>query len=238
MPIAAPVLLIPGLMCDARLFQHQISHLSRNRAVHVVLPIHGNTIEEMSQAVLETAPTRFAIVGFGLGAQVALDVIRRDMARVSKLVLISADPLGETPKASAARDKRMILALTGRLVQAMAEEIPAAAVADPVARDAALDLIEDMALALGPEVYVRQCRALQRRRDQQKTLLRITIPALILAGALDPLVAVRRQSFMADLMASARVQVIEGAGHVVPIEKPQALSQALELFLAGPLVLR
>jgi pimeloyl-ACP methyl ester carboxylesterase len=95
-----------------------------------------------------------------------------------------------------------------------------------------------MAFALGAEVFIAQSRALQRRRDQQKTLRRTTIPALILAGAQDGLVPVRRQSFMADLMPSARVQVIEGAGHLLPLERPEAVSKALESFFNGPLILR
>jgi pimeloyl-ACP methyl ester carboxylesterase len=233
-----PLILIPGLMSDARLFGQQIVDLSRDRVVMIALPHPGGTIEDISANLLQAAPARFAMAGLGLGAHVALDVMRRDMARVSKVAFLSADPLGETPDAAAAREKRMILARTGRLAQAMADELPARALAPTAARDDIMGLVEDMAFAMGEEVFVAQSRALQRRRDQQKTLRRATIPALILAGEHDGLVPVRRQSFMADLMPTARVQVIPRAGHLLPLEQPEAVSKALELFFNGPLVLR
>jgi pimeloyl-ACP methyl ester carboxylesterase len=233
-----PLILIPGLMSDARLFGQQIVDLSRSRAVMVVLSHPGSTIEEMSAHLLQAAPQHFAMAGLGLGAHVALDVMRRDMARVTKVAFLSADPLGETPEAAAAREKRMLLARTGRLAEAMEQELPKAALALGSNWDEIMTLVEDMAFALGAEVFMAQSRALQRRRDQQKTLRRATMPVLILAGAQDGLVPVRRQSFMAELLPTARVQVIEGAGHLSPLEQPEAVSQALEGFFSGPLVLR
>jgi len=233
-----PLILIPGLMSDARLFGQQITDLSRARAVMVVLPHPGATIEEMSANLLQNAPPRFAIAGLGLGAHVALDVMRRELARVTKVAFLSADPLGETPEAAAAREKRMILARSDRLGQAMEAELPKSALAPTSDRDAIMTLVEDMAFAMGEDVFIAQSRALQRRRDQQKTLRRATIPALILAGAQDGLVPVRRQSFMAELMPTARVQVIENAGHLLPLERPEAVSKALEGFFNGPLILR
>lgn len=233
-----PLILIPGLMSDARLFGQQLVDLSRERAVMVVLPHPGSTIEDMSANLLASAPARFAIAGLGLGAHVALDVMRRDLARVTKVAFLSADPLGETPEAAAAREKRMILARTDRLAQAMAAEVPANALAPNSNHDEIMTLVEDMAFAMGEEVFIAQSRALQRRRDQQKTLRRATIPALILAGAKDGLVPVRRQSFMAELMPTARVQVIENAGHLLPLERPEAVSKALIHFFNGPLILR
>ena len=233
-----PLILIPGLASDARLFGQQIVDLSRERAVMVALPHPGALIEDMSAHLLQNAPPRFAMAGLGLGAHVALDVMRRDLARVTKVAFLSADPLGETPEAAAQREKRMILARTGRLAQAMEDEVPLRALAPSEARNEILALVEDMAFAMGPEVFIAQSRALQRRRDQQKTLRRAAIPALILAGAQDGLVSVRRQSFMADLMPTARVQVIEGAGHLLPLERPEAVSKALEAFFNSPLILR
>jgi len=233
-----PLILIPGLMSDARLFGQQIVDLSRGRAVMVILPHPGATIEDMSASLLQNAPPRFALAGLGLGAHVALDVMRRDLTRVTKVAFLSADPLGETPDAAAAREKRMILARTDRLAQAMAAELPTTALAPSSNHDDIMTLVEDMAFAMGADVFVSQSRALQRRRDQQKTLRRAAIPALILAGAQDGLVPVRRQSFMAELMPTARVQVIENAGHLLPLERPDAVSKALELFFNGPLILR
>lgn len=232
-----PLVLLPGLMADARVFLPQILALGADRPVTVV-PLVGETVEDMSAAALQGLPERFALLGQGLGGIVALDILRRAPERLSRLVLIATDPLGDGPQAVADRDRRIILARTGRLAQAMAAELPRGAIARPELRDDILDLAQDMAADLGAACYVAQTRALQRRRDQQKTLRRAKLPILVLAGAEDPVVPSRRQSFMVELAPSARMQVLADVGHLPSLEAPDVVNQALAGFLAGPLILR
>lgn len=231
-------MLIPGLMADARVFLPQLVGLGARRAMQVALVTQGETVEAMSAWVLAQAPAKFALIGHGLGGDVALDVVRRDPDRVTRVVLIATDPLSEPPQASAAREARIVLARSGRLVEAMLGEVPPGALADGPWRDDVLALVRDMALGLGEGVFVRQSRALQRRPDQQKTMRRVKIPALILAGADDTLVPLRRQEFTAGLMPFARLQMIEGAGHLPTLEQPEAVTAALDAFLDGPILLR
>jgi pimeloyl-ACP methyl ester carboxylesterase len=67
---------------------------------------------------------------------------------------------------------------------------------------------------------------------------RATLPALILAGGHDTLVPLRRQEFAAGLMPFARLQLIQQAGHLAPLEAPEAVTAALADFLRGPMLLR
>ena len=236
--MSEPVVLIPGLMADARLFLPQIVGLGTARALQISLPVAGESVEQMSAAVLASAPATFALVGHGLGGDVALDVVRRAPDRVTRVVLLATDPLSEAPNASAAREARIVAAKSGRLAEAMLAEIPRAALADTEWREEVLALVRDMALGLGEGVFVRQSRALQRRPDQQKTMRNIKIPALILAGEYDTLVPMRRQEFTAGLMPYGKLQIIAGAGHLAPLEQPEAVTAALEAFLNGPVLLR
>lgn len=236
--MSEPVLLIPGVMCDARLFAHQIEQLSLNRPVMVTLPTHGVSVEEISAVIFKQAPASFAVVGIGLGGQIALDLVRRGVNRVSRIVLLSTDPLAENPQVAAARDARIVAARAGRLAQAMIEEYPDTSLTQS---DALPDLrakVQLMAETLGEGVFIRQSRAMQRRPDQQKTLRRALLPALILAGARDQTVPMRRHEFIAGLMPFAKLQVIEGAGTLAPLEQPEAVTAALESFLQGPMLLR
>ncbi|MFN3822600.1 MAG: alpha/beta fold hydrolase [Pseudorhodobacter sp.] len=232
-----PLVLLPGLMADARVFLPQILALGADRAV-TVAPLLGDTVEDMSAAALNGLPERFALAGQGLGGIVALDVLRRAPERLSRLVLIATDPLGDGPQAVSDRDRRIILARTGRLTQAMEAELPSGAIAAVEAREEILWLVQEMAAALGEECYVAQARALQRRRDQQKTLRKAKLPILVLAGAEDMVVSPRRQGFMVDLAPTARLKTIEGAGHLPTLESPDAVTHAMRAFLAGPLLLR
>ena len=236
--MADPLVMIPGLMADARMFLPQIVGLGGARAVHVALPTTGDTVEQMSEAILAGCPAKFALLGHGLGGDVALDIIRRAPDRVTRIVLMATDPLAEAPQTAAAREARIVAARAGRLAEAMVEEIPAAALADSEWRGDILALIRDMAFGLGEGVFIRQSRALQRRPDQQKTMRRVKLPALVIAGALDTLMPMRRSEFTANLMPFGKLQVIDGAGHLPSLEQPEVVSEALAAFLAGPVMLR
>ncbi|PZQ96759.1 MAG: alpha/beta hydrolase [Cereibacter sphaeroides] len=232
-----PLLLLPGLACDARVFFHQIVSLSLSRAV-MVLPLKGAIVEEMSQAVLAQAPPRFALCGTGLGGTVALDVIRRAPERVTRVVLISTDPFSETPQAAAAREARIVAARAGRVREAMTSELPAAALFNGAARAEVQEVVGDMARVLGADAFISQSRAMQRRPDHQKTLRRFLLPALMIAGAADMLVPPRRQEFTSELMPKGRFMLVNDAGHLPTMESPEAVSEAVDAFLDEPLMLR
>lgn len=233
-----PILLIPGLLCDARVFLPQIVHLGLRHPLHIALPLQGETVEQMSEAILATAPPKFILLGHGLGGDVALDILRRDNGRASRAVLISTDPLAEPPATAAAREARIVAAKAGRLKEVVAQEYPETAFAPSEWRAEILALMRDMGLTLGEGVFLRQTRALQRRPDQQKTLRRANLPLLMIAGAEDPLVPVRRQHFAAQLAPHARLEVIAGAGHLPTLEQPETVTSVIEAFLNGPMMLR
>jgi pimeloyl-ACP methyl ester carboxylesterase len=232
-----PLVILPGFLQDARAFLPQIVHLGATRQV-ILPPLPGETVEQMSLAALRDLPRRFALLGHGLGGDVAIDILRRLPEAVTRIALVSTDPLPEPPAAAAAREARLVAARAGRLAEAVARDIPAAALAAGDWREPVLELVQDMAAGFGTDGYLRQTRAVQRRPDQQKTLRKHRVPALILAGAADTLVPVRRQEFLAGLMPMARLTVIAEAGHLPQLEQPEAVTAALRDFLAGPLVLR
>lgn len=229
----ANLIFIPGQMQDARLFLPQLVHLGSAHATTVLLPTGGDTVEQISEGMMASLPETFVLIGQGLGGDVALDLVRRLPERVAGLVLISTDPLAEAPNVAADREMRMLAARAGRLAEAMRGEVPAAALADGPWRDEVLALVQDMAMSLGEGIYLRQSRALQRRPDQQKTMRRIKHPALVLAGASDTLVPLRRQEFSAGLMPFGKLQIIPSAGNLPSLEEPEATTQALETFVSA-----
>ncbi len=240
--VTEPIVLVPGLLCDARVFLPQIVHLGAKYPLHIALPMRGDTVEQMSEAILASAPPKFTLIGLGLGGDVALDILRRDLGRdqgrASRAVLISTDPLAEQPATAAAREARIVAAKAGRLKQVVAQEYPETAFAPSEWRDEIMALMCDMALNLGEGVFLRQSRALQRRPDQQKTLRRANLPLLILAGAADPLIPLRRQDFAAQLAPFGKLVTIDNAGHMPTLEQPEAVTEAIETFLNGPMMLR
>lgn len=230
-----PLVLLPGLMCDARLFQPQIAGLSQARAVTIAPISMGERVEEIASALLDVLPHRFALAGFSMGGVVALEIIRRAPERVSRLCLMSTDAQADTPQMAAAREELVVGALAGRLEEVMRKIIGSDALAPGASRIPILHEILSMAVEMGADVFVRQMRALQRRPDQQGTLRRIKVPTLILCGAHDTLTPVRKHTFMAELIPGAELQIIDEAGHLPTLETPQAVNEEMGRWLNRPI---
>ena len=232
--MAEPLVFLPGMMCDARLFGPQIAALSADTAVMVAPITHGERVEEIASNLLNQLPHRFALAGLSMGGIVAMELLRRAPERVSRIALMDTNPLAETPQVAAAREPQIVAARAGRMLDVMRDEMKPNYLAPGPARTDVLNLVMDMAETLGPDVFVRQSRALQRRPDQQSTLRKCRLPALVLCGAHDALCPVKRHSFMAELLADAELVVLEEAGHLPPLEQPNATTEALRLWMKRP----
>ncbi|MCR9126024.1 MAG: alpha/beta hydrolase [Rhodobacteraceae bacterium] len=219
-------------MADARLFSHVFNRMSLSRAVMFAPLTQGERIEEMASTILDQMPLRAAVAGVGLGGIVALELLRRAPDRISRIALMSTTPLADTPPVSAERETRIVRARSGRLEAVMSEEVPQSALTPGAGRIAVAAEVQRMAHDLGADVFVRQSRAMQRRRDQQSTLRKCKVPAAVICGAHDTLIPVKRQSFMAELIPDATLEVVEGAGHLPVLEAPEATLDALERWLA------
>ena len=232
-----PVVLLPGLMCDARLFQPQIIALSQVTGVMVAPITEGERVEEIASRVLDLCPRKFALAGLSMGGIVAMEVMRRAPERITRIALMDTNPMAESPKVAAAREPQIVAARAGRLEDVMREEMKPNYLAPGPQRREVLDIVMAMARDLGPEVFVRQSRALQRRPDQQAVLRKVKVPALILCGEHDALCPVKRHEFMSELIPYAQLTVVPGAGHLPTLEQPEAVTEALRGWLRQPLVL-
>ena len=236
--MAEPLVLLPGMMCDARLFGPQIAELSADTAVMVAPITQGERIEEIASGLLDLLPRRFALAGLSMGGIVAMEVLRRAPDRVTRIALMDTNPLAETPQVAGAREPQIVAARSGRMLEVMREEMKPNYLAPGPNQIPVLDLVMDMAEALGPDVFVRQSRALQRRSDQQGTLCKIRVPTLVLCGRHDALCPVRRHEFMAELIPGADLCIVEEAGHLPTLEQPDDTTRALRRWMAKPYVLR
>ena len=232
-----PIVFLPGMMCDARLFAPQLDALSRERAI-MVAPCVGDRIEQIASDVLTSAPAKFALAGLSMGGIVAMEVYRRAPDRITRIALMDTNPMSELPERAAEREPQIVKVKAGRLREVMAEEMKPQYLAQAPYRQEILNLCMDMAEALGPEVFIRQSRALQRRRDQQATLRKIKCPALVLCGEHDKLCTPERHQFMAELIPYSIFKVIGAAGHLPTLEQPQLVNELMREWLSQPLVLQ
>lgn len=225
-----PLVLLPGMMCDARLFGAQVEVLSETRDVQV-MGLYGDTVAEIAAHILDNTPDRFALAGLSMGGIVAMEVLRQAPDRVAGLALLDTNPLAEADHIKERREPQITKVRQGRLEAVMRDEMKPFYLTDGPEHDRILDLCMDMAMALGADAFVSQSRALQSRPDQSETLSASHVPTLILCGRDDRLCPVSRHTLMKDLMPHATLHIVENAGHLPTLEQPKETTDALIRWL-------
>ncbi len=226
-----PLILLPGMMCDARLFGPQIQALSGRMPVMTFPLDQHDSVQVLAADILRNAPTVFALLGLSMGGIVAMEVVRQAPERVSRLALLDTNPLAETPEVKALRAPQMTAVREGRLWHVMRDEMKPNYLADGPRQGAVLDLCMAMATDLGPDIFLRQSQALMDRPDQCDTLSAYAGKTLVLCGQDDGLCPVERHELMHRLLANSTLDIISGAGHLPTLEKPDETTAAISRWL-------
>jgi pimeloyl-ACP methyl ester carboxylesterase len=226
-----PLVLIPGMMCDARMWGGVPQALAP-RPVHHALPVAGETMPAIAAAILAAAPPRFALAGLSMGGIVAMEMLAQAPDRIERLALLDTNPLAERPEVQARRAPQVARALAGDLDGVMAQDMVPNYLADTT-DGVTQGLCMDMARSLGADVFRRQSLALRDRADRTATLAGFSGPALVLMGEQDRLCPRDRHDLMHRLMPQSRLVVIAGAGHLPPLERPGPTITALKDWLTA-----
>ncbi|MBO6637760.1 MAG: alpha/beta fold hydrolase [Roseitalea sp.] len=227
--------LLPGMMCDARLFAPQRTALGGLCDI-VIGDIGGaDTISGLADALLAELPHRFNLAGLSMGGIVALEMARKAPGRVMRLGLLDTSFGPEAGHRKARRDDQIGRVRAGGLRDVLVAEMKPYYLAAGHTGEAALNtLFVDMAMQLGPDVFIRQSLALRDRPDQSETLRRFNGPALVLCGREDRMCPPAIHEQMAALLPDAELVIIEDAGHITTLEAPEAVNAALDAWLMRP----
>jgi pimeloyl-ACP methyl ester carboxylesterase len=214
---AVPLVMLPGTLCDARLFAPVLDLLCLPALTPQIAG--ASSAAELVDALLPTLPHRFSLCGFSLGAIVALELAARAPERIERLALIGCNPgrlSQEAARTRAAMSRKAFVETSGRH-------------ADPATHA----LIEDMADATS-SAYRDQTRITLTRADSRPRLGRLHMPTLIVCGAQDSICPPALSIETARAIPGARLALIEGAGHYVTLERPDAVAKQLAAWLAMP----
>ena len=226
-----PLVLLPGMMCDERLFASQINELSKRREVHFAKITDHETISELASDVLNNAPPVFALAGLSMGGIVAMEIVSQAPERVERLALLDTNPLAELPDVLKRRGPQIDAIKNGQLKEIIRDEMKPNYLFDGVRKTEILKLCMDMALDIGPDAFIRQSIALRDRVDQKNTLGSYKKPALVLCGRHDVLCPLERHELMHTLLENSKLEIIEDAGHLPTLEQPKITTMALASWL-------
>jgi pimeloyl-ACP methyl ester carboxylesterase len=226
------IILIPGLLCNQVLWSRQMASLSGHSDVVVADLTEPETISAMASAVLHEAPDRFSLAGFSLGSQVALEIMRTSGGRVERLALLSATHGGLLPPVEKALRHAIETIGQGGFEDYLQAAYPTYVSASR-AEDAVLkNTFMEMAHAVGQEVGLRQMRALLAIRGPFRDLDRIHCPTVVIGGGADHRTTPAAHEALAEEIPGAELVILKGAAHFTPLEVPDAVTAALERWMA------
>ena len=221
---------IPGNMCDERLWGEM--HITGEWEQHYAPLLDHRRITDMAAAVLAGSDGPIIPVGFSMGGIVALELARQAPERIKGLVLIDTNAGADLPERAAMRPLQQARVRTGELATIVADELKPNYLAAANRSNGPLkDLLFDMAMGLGDDVFVAQSEALRTRDDLGPVLDDFAGPVLLMCGAEDTLCPPEWHHAMAARCVDATLQIIDGAGHMVPLEQPASSSARINDWL-------
>lgn len=225
------LLFLPGLLCDARLWRHQMTAYPQAQIADLTQDDH---VDAMAYRALADMPGRFALCGLSMGGYVALAIMRLAPERVTRLALFDTSARADTPEQ--VRRRRVLMAMTrgNRFRGVTPRLLPQLLHPDHLSNEKLTQDVLDMAEAVGRDAFLRQQHAILQRPDSLALLAGIAVPAVVAVGDGDVLTPPALAAEMASLIPNATLHIIANAGHLAPMEQPAAVNDILRDWISLP----
>ncbi|MER6027615.1 4-carboxymuconolactone decarboxylase [Streptomyces sp. NPDC001851] len=236
-PEGAPVLVLgPSLGTTRHMWDRQVPELTKQwRVLRFDLPGHGGapahpagSVAELTARLLATLDSlgvqRFGYGGCALGGAIGIELALRHPERLASLALVAASPRFGTPDEF--RQRGVVVRTNG--LDPVARSAPdrwftgGFAAAQPAITEWAVQMVR----TTDPGCYIAACEALAVF-DVRAELGRVGVPTLVLVGADDQVTGPAEARTLVAGIPDARLAVVPGASHLVPVEQPAAVTDLL-----------
>ncbi len=229
-----PLVLLPGTLCDAQLWTHQITHLSDIADIQVGNMTGASTIVEIAKMVLDNSPHRFALAGLSLGGIVAIEILRQAPERVIKLSLIGTTANPPYPEQLEAWNELIHMTKNGEFSRVVYEKfLPNLLYEFHPMKENLVSTILSMAENVGETAYINQLKAVANKSNGFEVLPNILCETLLIVGEEDSLCTVEMHKGMQKEIPYTNLVVLEKCGHLSPIEQPTLVTAAMRKWLLG-----
>lgn len=226
------ILFLPGLLCDAALFQPQREALEDAWEIQVADLTQADSIAGMAATALAAAPPRFALAALSMGGYVALEIMRQAPERVTHLALMDTSARQDTAEQRARRLGLLELSRMGQFRGVTPRLLPQLVHPSRLGDSDLCQVVLDMAARVGAEGFLRQQTAILGRVDSRPRLSAIACPTLVLCGAQDVLTPPEHSRELAADIATAELALIPDCGHLASLEQPEAVTGHFRRLLA------
>lgn len=226
------LLLLPGLLCDARLWRDQVAALAPLATATVADLTQDDSVGAMAARAIAGIEGPFALIGLSMGGYVALEVMRQVPGRVTRLALLDTGARADTEEQKRRRRGLISLSRSGQFRGVTPRLLPQLIHPSRLDGPLAAEVME-MAERVGKDAFLRQQAAIMHRPDSRPGLARIAVPTLVGVGADDALTPPPLAAEMAALIPGARLRHFAHAGHLPTMETPDAVNAALAAWLVA-----
>lgn len=226
------IYLLPGTMCDERLWNKLLTYLNENyELIFLEIPKKETLNEICDYLFLKIKEKKINLLGFSLGAYIAAYFASKYPKKVSKLFLMSNTPC-DLPKYEI--EKRIniidfinsygIKGLSRKKVQSLLGE-------ENQENDEIINLIQNMYITLGKEVFIQQLSSTLKREDLSKKLASLDIDITFFYALNDELISSEWIEEYIKISKNAKIETIKGSSHMLPLEKPFEVSNKIITWL-------
>lgn len=225
-----PIVFVPGLLCDARLWRDQRTGLADFGASTVADVTLDDSVAGMAARLLAEAPPRFRLVALSMGGYVAFEVLRQAKDRIDALALFSTSAAPDAPGRAAEREAALQSMSVGKFAGVTDRLLPRL-IDEQHLRGPVGDDLKAMALRVGGEAFVRQQRAIQSRPDSRPLLAQIDMPTLVAVGDGDVLTPPSASVEMFRGLRAPSFHLFHRCGHLPAMEQPGETNAVLRGWL-------
>ncbi|HEY8433457.1 MAG TPA: alpha/beta fold hydrolase [Sphingomicrobium sp.] len=236
---ATPILFLHGVGSDKSVWRPQLEFFGQSRrAVAFDYPGYGEsdpapegtTRDDYASAVIsamhELGIDRAHVCGLSLGGVVAIAMVHADQGRCASVVL--ADTFAMHPDGQAIHERSVAASENLRVAAESRVDILLAQPADPAVRSEVVDTmarIDPVAYRIGAEAVWLA--------DQRERAHDIRVPTLVLCGTEDKITPPALSRELTHIIPGARLELIEGAGHLGNLERPEEFNTLVNAFVRG-----
>ncbi|MFY8328100.1 alpha/beta fold hydrolase [Pseudoalteromonas sp. ZZD1] len=221
-----PVYILPGTLCNQRMFAAQIVALKNaGYTPHVIPFTQQASIAEMAELTKTIALEPAPFIGFSMGGIVALALLKSNPELIQSLCLISSNHLADKPERPAIRLKQIAQANSTNIEDVLKSDFLPHYFHQPNEQYSQIALT--MANELGVNAFSAQLQALATREDTLNIIAQTAKKLLFIGGEHDVLCPTNIQQTMHNACANSDLILLGNCGHFIPLERSNTLNVIL-----------
>jgi 3-oxoadipate enol-lactonase len=178
---------------------------------------------------------RATVCGLSMGGYVLFELWRRHPERVERLVLCDTRAEADSPEGKQARLAGIGQVRRGQRAALLDGFPPKLLASGSLGKPQIVEEVRAMGRRSSDAGLIAALQALHDRPDSTLTLRTIRVPTMVVVGAEDTLTPLAAARVMRDGIVGSALVEIPGAGHLSPLENPEAFNAVLRGFLAPQL---